>query len=71
MSGIQAPGGKLHVFRGHKSEVCSVAFSSDGMRLAAWAVDGTIKIWDAHTGRLIADVAHPGGVTYGSMEPGR
>ena len=37
-------------FEGINLEVCSVAFSSDGRRVAAWAVDGTIKIWDAQHG---------------------
>src|SRR5205823_6572754 len=47
-------GGKIHVFRGHKSSVGCVAFSSDSGRVAAWGQDGAIKIWDAETGRLSA-----------------
>ena len=46
-----------------------MAFSSDGTRLAAWGQDGTIKIWDADTGRLTAEVAHPGGVSAGAWSP--
>ena len=46
-----------------------MAFSSDGTRLAAWGQDGTIKIWDANTGRLTAEVAHPGGVHAGAWSP--
>jgi len=61
-------GGKIHVFRGHKSPVRCVAFSSDGGRVAAWGQDGAIKIWDAKTGRLIAEIAHPG-VVHGAWSP--
>jgi WD40 repeat protein len=46
-----------------------VAYSSDGLWVAAWGEDGTIKIWDAKTGRLNADVVHPGGVTAGAWSP--
>jgi eukaryotic-like serine/threonine-protein kinase len=62
-------GREVHVFRGHKSEVRSVAFNSDGGRVAACAADGTIKIWDSRTGRLIDELAHPGGVTTGVWAP--
>jgi len=62
-------GREVHVFRGLKSEVCSVAFNSDGGRVAACAVDGTIKIWDSDTGRIVDGVAHPGGVTTGVWAP--
>src|SRR5262249_38942677 len=60
---------KLHVLRGHKSPVCSVAFSSDGMHLAAWGQDGTIKIWDVSAGRAIGDVNHPSGLSTGAWSP--
>jgi WD40 repeat protein/tetratricopeptide (TPR) repeat protein len=62
-------GRELHVLLEHKSPVYSVAFSSDGTRVAAWGEDGKIKIWDAGTGRLTADVAHPGGVGAGAWSP--
>ena len=52
-------GREVTVLRGHRSPVNSVAYSSDGTRVAAWANDGTIKIWDAGTGWLTADVVHP------------
>src|SRR5207248_76142 len=62
-------GRELHVLRGHKSPVRSVAFRSDSTHVAAWGQDGTIKIWDADTGRLTAEVAHPEGVSVGAWSP--
>ena len=62
-------GRKLHVLRGHKSPIWSVAFSGGGTRVAAWGEDGTVEIWDANTGRLTAEVAHPGGVHAGAWSP--
>jgi WD40 repeat protein/serine/threonine protein kinase len=64
-------GGELLILRGHKSPVHSVAFSSDGGRVAAWAMDGAIKIWEAITGRVTADLLHPGtgGVGTGAWSP--
>src|SRR5262249_53119883 len=57
------------VLRGHNSPVRCVAFSSDGGRVAAWGEDGAIKIWDASTGRLTAEVVHPGKVYAGAWSP--
>jgi TIR domain/WD domain, G-beta repeat len=35
-----------HILRGHEDAVWSVAFSSDGQRLAAGSRDGTVRLWD-------------------------
>ncbi len=40
----------LATLRGHDGRVRSIAFSSDGSRLASASSDGTIKVWDAVTG---------------------
>jgi WD40 repeat protein len=37
--------------KGHTSEVTSVAYSSDGKRLASTATNGTVKVWDAQAGQ--------------------
>jgi WD40 repeat protein/serine/threonine protein kinase len=62
-------GQEIRILRGYKCPVRSVAFSSDGGRVAGWGQDGTIKIWDANTGRLTAEVVHPGGLNVGAWSP--
>src|SRR5262249_29376782 len=37
--------------RGHTADVTGVAFSPDGTRLASGSRDGTVKVWEAATGR--------------------
>jgi len=37
--------------KGHTSGVLSVSFSPDGQRLVSSGFDGTVKVWDAATGR--------------------
>lgn len=37
--------------RGHSESVDSVAYSSDGKRLATASGDGTVKVWDTDTGK--------------------
>ncbi len=41
----------LMTFKGHTNWVMSVAFSSDGRRIATGSADLTAKVWDAETGR--------------------
>jgi len=49
----------LQVLKGHTYMIMALAFTPDGNRLASGAWDGTVRIWDSHTGRalrtLIAD----------------
>ncbi|WP_422929066.1 WD40 repeat domain-containing protein [Singulisphaera sp. PoT] len=51
-----ATGKKIRTLVGHVDSVASVAVSPDGARIASGSHDGTVKIWDARTGNLQADL---------------
>ncbi len=41
------------VLKGHTSRVYSVAFSSDGQRLASASGDGTVRVWNVASGECL------------------
>ncbi len=48
----------------------SVAFSPEGKRLASASVDGTVRLWDVKTGRLLTVLrGHPSGVADVAFSP--
>nr|WP_317891623.1 WD40 repeat domain-containing protein [Tolypothrix sp. PCC 7601] len=42
-----------YIDSGHQDSVTSIAFSSDGQKLASGSEDKTIKLWDMTTGKLL------------------
>ena len=45
-----ASGSPVQTLRGHTQAVGALAFTPDGTRLASWAEDSTIRVWDTATG---------------------
>ena len=52
-----ADGKVLHELLGHKSFVFAIAFRPDGKRLATLGAEGTFRVWDVLTGRLVCSGA--------------
>jgi WD40 repeat protein/serine/threonine protein kinase len=48
-----ATGGQLRSFGKHDGGLESVAYNSNGQRLATCGYDGTVKVWDEATGNLL------------------
>jgi len=62
--------GGLLTLRGHASEVYSLAWSPDNKRLASAGQDGTIKVWEAITGKeLLTLRGHEEGVNGVAWSP--
>jgi WD40 repeat protein len=53
---VAAQQSRLVIPKGHVKNIESLCFSNDGKLLASCSEDGTIKIWDVHTGYLLTDI---------------
>jgi DNA-binding SARP family transcriptional activator/WD40 repeat protein len=62
-------GRTVAVLTDHTQVIQDLAFSPDDRLLATAAVDGTARIWDAHTGRPLRVLEHPDGVQNVAFSP--
>jgi WD40 repeat protein len=61
---------EIRRLEGHTGHVVMVAFSSDGQTLASSAEDGTARLWNWKTGKLLATLdGHKGGVLHAKFSP--
>jgi len=44
----------IHTFKGHTGEVYSAEYSPCGKYIPTVSSDGTMRIWDSETGKLIS-----------------
>lgn len=44
---------ELNRLQGHQGEIMSTEFSPDGQRIVSAGMDGTLRLWDANTGKTI------------------
>jgi WD40 repeat protein len=45
-----ATGKEVHTLQGHQGEICALAFSADGRRLASSSLDSTVLLWNLAVG---------------------
>jgi WD40 repeat protein len=58
-------GTELNPVDGHQAEITAVAFAPDGKSVATGSFDGTVRLWEAATGKPLRKLAdHPFGVPY-------
>jgi len=64
-----APPEPLRTLSAHADGVHAVAYSRDGAWIASGGKDGTVKVWDAATGRLVRALVSVGEVTCIAFRP--
>jgi len=59
----------LHRLEGHQGRVWSVAFAAEGGRLASASDDGTVRVWNVESGKLLLTIYHLPNGAWLSLDP--
>ena len=54
------PAASVRILEGHINAVTHVAFSPNGKKLASASYDGTVRLWDVHSGQPIGEALKGG-----------
>jgi WD40 repeat protein len=57
------------IFAGHSREIMGAIYSPDGNRIASFANDGIVLVWDASSGIVLASFPHPGPIDAVAFSP--
>jgi WD40 repeat protein len=55
--------------RGHRSQIYAVAWNNQGDRFATASEDGSVRVWDSASGKLVRIFLHPSGVIAVAWSP--
>jgi WD40 repeat protein len=59
----------MRTYAGHTAAVLDVTFSADGKRVVSASADGSVRLWDSGSGKLLGQLVHEGSVGRALISP--